>query len=272
MLAGASAAKKLGIPWVYDAHELFCEQPEVARRWWIKMLWKFLEKSYVPKAAAIYTVGQEIASRLSATYNVPVSTIRNLPWAKNTFEKPKAVNKNPVVLYQGALNEGRGLEELIQAAEQLPAYTFWIVGGGYLRPQLDALVLQLGISNVVFQGELTPGELHQLTPQADIGYALMRNTGLNYYLSLSNKSIDYIQAGLPSLQMDWPEYRAIHDTYNCYQLVERISVEAIVDGLKNLQDESTYKALQAGCARAAKELTWDLEQEKLVGIWDGVLS
>jgi len=272
MLAGASAARLLGIPWVYDAHELFAEQPEVARRWWIKAIWNWVEKRYVPKAAAVYTVGQEIATILAEKHGVQVSTVRNLPWAKSTCEKSKAGNKKPIVLYQGALNEGRGLEELIQAAKQLPNYTFWIAGGGYLRSHLDALVEELQLSNVVFHGELTPKELHALTPQADIGYALMRNTSLNYYLSLSNKSIDYIQAGLPSLQMDWPEYRSIHEQYGCYQLVPEISSQAVVDGLLALEDSDHFKALQDGCKRAAKDLTWDLEQEELVRIWREVFE
>lgn len=271
MLAGASAAKRLGIPWVYDAHELFSEQPEVARRWWIKAVWNWVEKRYVPKAAAVYTVGGEIAAILSEKHGVRVETVRNLPWAKNTFEKSKAGNEKPIVLYQGALNEGRGLEELILAAKELSNYTFWIAGGGYLRPQLDALVKDLGLSNVVFHGELTPTKLRELTPQADIGYALMRNTSLNYYLSLSNKSIDYIQAGLPSLQMDWPEYRAIQEQYGCYLLVPEISSQAVVDGLKALEDESVFKQLQEGCTRAAKALTWELEQKKLIGVWKEVL-
>ena len=273
MLAGARAAKRLDIPWLYDAHELFCETPEIARRWWIKVVWNWIEKRYVPKAAAVYTVGGEIASILSEKHGVPVSTVRNLPWTRPTSGSvSKARTDAPIVLYQGALNEGRGLEELIQAAQQLPNYTFWIAGGGYLRVKLDAIVKDLGLSNVVFHGELTPEQLHSLTPQADIGYALMRNTSLNYYLSLSNKSIDYIQAGLPSLQMDWPEYRAIHEQYGCYQLVPEISAQAVVDGLKALQAEDTFKQLQAGCARAAQALTWDLEQAKLVEVWGEVLS
>ena len=272
MLAGASIAKKLGIPWVYDAHELFIEQPEVARRWWIKAVWNWIEKRFVSEASAAYTVGEEIATILSEKHGVSVSTIRNLPWSISTFEKSKTTTSNPIVLYQGALNEGRGLEELIQAAKQLPNYTFWIAGGGYLRKDLDDLVEELEISNVNFHGELTPAQLHELTPQADIGYALMRNTSLNYYLSLSNKSIDYIQAGLPSLQMDWPEYRRIHEAYDCYQLVPEISVQAVVDGLTSLQDEETFRRLQEGCRKAATELTWEQEQEGLVEIWRGVLA
>jgi glycosyltransferase involved in cell wall biosynthesis len=274
MLAGASIAKKLGIPWVYDAHELFTEQPEVARRWWIKAAWNWVEKRFVSEASAAYTVGEEIATILSEKHGIPFSTVRNLPWARPEDAELllKAKNDKPIVLYQGALNEGRGLEELIQAAKQLPNYTFWIAGGGYLRKELDALVAKLQINNVVFHGELTPAALHKLTPQADIGYALMRNSSLNYYLSLSNKSIDYIQAGLPSLQMDWPEYRRIHDAYGCYQLVPEISVQAVVDGLTSLQDAATFERLQEGCRTAAQELTWNLEQEALVEVWKEVLS
>lgn len=301
MWAGAKAAKKLGIPWVYDAHELFTEVPEVARRPWIKKAWNWLANRFIPQAAACYTVGQAIAEEFERQYHRPFGVVRNLPLRsdiqqvkKQSLERQEweweAVNgfgeslkitsaytsrkRNAsapfTVIYQGALNDGRGLEELLQAAAQLREVNWWIVGTGYLKDSLRQNARQLGLGNVFFFGELRPAELRILTPLADIGYALMQNLGLNYYLSLSNKSSDYIHAGLPSLQMAWPEYVRINQKYGCYVLVDELSPEAVLTAVKEAMRPTRYDFFETGCKAASMELFWD--EAPLVSIWKSVLE
>ena len=78
---GATAAAALGVPWAYDAHELFTEQPEVARRLWIRAAWAAVGRRYVGRAAAAYTVGDAIARELTRRYERPFEVVRNLPVA-----------------------------------------------------------------------------------------------------------------------------------------------------------------------------------------------
>ncbi len=274
MVAGARAASRLGIPWIYDAHELFTEIPEVARRPHIKWAWGRVAKQYVNAATACYTVGFEIALALEQRYRLlSVGVIRNLPFrtADATRRAIAPPNEPFTVLYQGALNEGRGLEQLLRAAQLLPDVRFWIAGDGYLSDELQTTKRREEIPNVEFLGNLPPKQLRELTPRADLGYALMELRGLNYYFSLSNKSLDYVQAGVPSLQMDWPEYRRIEDAFGCYHLVKNLSVQSIVYAIETCRQPSYYAKLQDGCLRAAERLNWDVEQSKLLSIWRAVL-
>ena len=78
MWGGAQAAAKLQIPWVYDAHELFVEVPELKGRRLAKSAWQMLAKRYIPRAAACYTVGQAIAAEHTRRYSRKFSVVRNL--------------------------------------------------------------------------------------------------------------------------------------------------------------------------------------------------
>lgn len=279
VLAGAEAARVLAVPWVYDAHELFTEQPEVARRPWIRVAWSLVGKRYVGTATAAYTVGEAIARELTDRYARPFEVVRNLPVASlaaapsplpraNSTLAPKAPF---TVLYQGALNEARGLEELIDAAAELDDVRVVIAGDGPLAADLRERS-RTSDGDVTFLGELPPAALREVTPTADLGYALMRDVSLNYRLSLSNKSLDYLQSGLPSLQMAWPEYITIQQRYGCYHLVDTLSPRSVVDAIEACRDEAYAARLRRGCVRAARELTWTREEGKLLSLWRSVLA
>ncbi len=272
--AGHRASRALGVPFVFDAHELFEEQPEVARRWWIKAVWYLVGKRFVPAAAACYTVGGGVAEVLRKRYRRPFAVVRNFPVAGDARPVARVLPKGDqpfVILYQGALNEGRGLEELLEAAQQLTGVEVWIAGDGPEAGRLRAFAKTFPSAGVTFFGEVEPKALAGLTGRAHLGYALMRNVSRNYYLSLSNKSVDYLRAGLPSLQMAWPEYEAIHREYGCYHLVEGLSVAAVVSAVRACRDLEYYNALASASARAGAELTWEREAEVLADIVRSVL-
>ncbi len=265
--AAYRASRRLQVPFAFDAHELFEDQAEVARRPWIKAAWYALGRWCVPAAAAHYTVGQEIAAILSERYRRPFATVCNFPTAAPSVPVPQVLPKgaNPfVILYQGALSEGRGLEELIEASLTLRDAEVWIVGDGPEGERLRAFAKTCHADRVRFLGELSPGALSELTPLAHLGYALMRKVSRNYYLSLSNKSIDYLRAGLPSLQMAWPEYSRIQETWNCYCLVDHLSVGTVTAAIAECREPMTYAELARASARAGAHLTWDSEAETLL--------
>ena len=273
--AAALAARQLGIPWVFDAHELFEEMPEVARRPWIKAAWFLWGKRWVPSAAGAYTVGAELAAILSQRYGLPFGVVRNFPPSGQTSVPPPTeasvvlparLPDDFVVLYQGALNEGRGVEELIEAAAQLPGVVVWIAGDGPERQRLCDLARARPTARVHFLGELRPDELRRVTPLADLGYALMRRVSKNYYLSLSNKSIDYVHAGVPSLQMDWPEYARLQAQHGCYHLVAHLSVAAVVTAIEACRSPEYLRQLALACERAAPDLSWEREAEVMVAL------
>jgi glycosyltransferase involved in cell wall biosynthesis len=150
----------------------------------------------------------------------------------------------------------------------------WLAGEGDLSSELRQLVKKLNQNRKVkFLGRLTPAGLAELTPKAHLGLNLLRNQGLNYYYSLANKAFDYIQAGLPSLNMAFPEYRHLHEQYGVFYLLEHLEIAAIVHAVEELKNNSViYQHLAAQCADAAKILNWENEKQKLLVFYQRVFA
>ena len=260
------------IPCIYDAHEYYTESPEIIRRPIIKKIWEWVGQLTIPRCDHWYTVAPELAKELSKKYGVPFEVIRNLPFKRD--HKQAITSGEPVVLYQGYLNEGRGIEEMIEALQFLPGVQLWLLGEGDLSVELRELVKEWRLqSRVTFLGKMEPADFNATTSKATIGINFLKKDSLNYYFSLANKALDYIQAGLPSIQMDFPEYRAINEAYEVYRLIPNLEIPNIVAGVNELlSDKFYYQKLQENCRIAAKELNWERESEKLIQYYNQIFN
>ena len=164
----------------------------------------------------------------------------------------------PGLLYQGALNAGRGIETLLEAMQHLDNVQLWLAGEGDLSDALRRQAAALGLENKVrFLGYVKPDDLKTLTAQAWLGLNLLENRGLSYYYSLANKFFDCVQAEVPVLTMNFPEYRALNAEHEVAVL---------------LDDPAAYQRLQANCRVAREVWNWEREQEVLLKVWKGVGS
>jgi glycosyltransferase involved in cell wall biosynthesis len=267
IVAGYYAASLKGAKIVYDAHEYFPEVPEVVRRPRIQKVWQWVERTYVPKMDLVYTTTQSISDVFANAYKREISTIRNLPLSQKETTSDKPANR--YILYQGALNEGRGLEHLIEAMTELDI-DLLLAGDGDITEQLKKQVTSLSLGRKVkFTGYVKPDELKKITANAYIGINLLEMKGLSYYYSLANKFLDYIQAGVPQVCIDFPEYRHINDEYNISLLVENLKKDTIKNAISRLiSDEDLYTKLKENCLVCRRELTWEREEKKLIALYD----
>jgi glycosyltransferase involved in cell wall biosynthesis len=266
-----------GQPFVYDAHELFTEVPEVVARPRVQRLWQWVENFIVPRARLRYTVGPALARLFEARHpGCPFGVVRNVPLYGPAPAAPLA--GGPVLLYQGALNVGRGLAELLAALPQVPARLV-ICGEGDLSAALRQQAARLGLlasGQVEFRGYVLPAELRTLTAQATVGIMLLENVGLSYYYSLANKFFDYVQAGIPQLCIAFPEYQALNAQHEVAELVPDLAPATLVAALARLlpggQPGARYHALAANCRRARQEWQWQQEEKTLVDLYHRLLG
>ncbi len=251
----------------YDAHEYFTEVPEVTRRKAVKSVWEWVEKTFVPKVDMAYTVSPAIAKLLTQKYGKQFGVIMNVPLFKPVTERTKPAGAT--ILYQGALNEGRGLEHLIEAMENIDARLI-LAGEGDLSDELRALAIRLNLGNKVeFLGFVKPAELVALTAKATVGVNLLENKGLSYYYSLSNKFFDYIHARLPQVCINFPEYKAINDEFGVALLVNHCTSEEIKKAIDRLiNDAELYSLLQKKCEVCSLQLNWQQEEKKLLAFYN----
>jgi glycosyltransferase involved in cell wall biosynthesis len=254
----------------YDAHEYFTEVPEVIGRPVVKKIWEQVEKIFLPRFDKVYTVSVSLAQLFEKKYNKNVEVICNAP----LFQQPSKKNtESKTLLYQGALNEGRGLESLIEAMKNIDA-TLLLAGEGDLSNQLRDLVKQSNLSNKIkFLGFVKPEELKTITANATIGINLLENKGLSYYYSLSNKFFDYIHAGVPQVCISFPEYQNINRKYQVAILVEDCAPEKITTAVNQLLTEQNfYLQLQKNCEVCARHLNWQQEEKKLLALYHDLLG
>lgn len=252
---------------IYDAHELFCELPEVMSRPAIHKAWKRIERWTLPHFPHGYTVSESISAEYKRLYGHQYETIRNITLLQpqQYFGQPY---KDPYILYQGALNEGRGIEYLIPAMQHVPLPLI-ICGEGNYSAKARALVRQLGLEKkVLFHGMADPAVLPAYTLHASVGINLGDGAGLNNYLSLNNKFFDYIHGLLPQVAMDFPEFRRINQQFDIALLIPSLEVQAIAAAINSLlTDKRLYERLKANCSRAKLVLNWQQEEKKLVAFY-----
>jgi glycosyltransferase involved in cell wall biosynthesis len=252
----------------YDAHEYFSEVPEVVGRPAVQRFWEFVAHCCIPRVDRAYTVGPALAQVFAERYGIPFSVVRNVPLRQARIAE-RSRSTPSIVLYQGVLNTGRGLETTIATLQKLQDIELWLAGEGDLSSALRQLAQDLGVAQQVkFLGYLAPEELREITAQASIGLNLLENRGLSYYYSLANKAFDYVQAGVPSIQMQFPEYLALQAEHRVFYLLPRLEVEALVAAIQHLeQDQELYAALQQNCQLAAAEWCWEKEQDQLLNLY-----
>ncbi len=256
---------------IYDAHEYFTEVPEVVARPIVKKIWTLLECLIVPKLKYAYTVCESIADLFEEKYKTPFEVIRNVPFKKSqSIGYPEKIRK--IILYQGALNEGRGLEEMIIAMQSIENADLWIAGEGDLSQQLRSQVDTLGLQNKIkFKGYISPGELQVMTSKATIGLNLLKNNGLSYYYSLANKAFDYIQSNVPAINMNFPEYQKLNAAFETAILLDDLNPDSIVQAINKLLNDATlYNRLQNNCKLASKIYNWEEEEKKLLQFYEGI--
>lgn len=260
------------IPRVYDAHELFCEMKEIITRPHIYRFWKSIESFMVPRFPMGYTVNTFIAVEFNKQYVVNYESVRNVPYKTENCAGDQVRDKH-MVLYQGAVNEGRCFETLIPAFLSLDA-TLVICGDGNFMEQAMQLVKDNQLEDKIqFKGWVTPDTLKTYTQRAYIGINIIENKGLNNTLSLSNRFFDYIQSALPQLCVNYPAYSEIVREYNCAYLVEDTSTATIIKAIHTLlNDEQLYQAIRLNCSKAAAVFNWTMEEQKLLSFYNNIFE
>jgi len=268
--ANFMASKIKNKPLVYDSHEYFTEVPELINRPQVKKVWEWLEMKMVPNIKIAFTVCNSIAKIYEEKYGTHFRVVRNLPVAGSFEAKTeKSENQQKIILYQGAVNMGRGLEQAILAMHFIENAKLIIAGGGDISAKLQNLVINENLQNKVeFTGRLALEELAKLTPQADLGLSIEEDLGLNYRFALPNKLFDYIQAQVPVLITNLPEMAAIVNQYHIGEITESLEprhlAEKILDALENQEKRKIWKT---NLPLAAKELTWENEEKVIWGIF-----
>jgi glycosyltransferase involved in cell wall biosynthesis len=255
------AAKLKNKKLVYDSHEYFTEVPELIKRPRTKRIWEWIERKTVPAVDDAYTVCDSIAEIYTKKYSINFKVVRNVPIPEEIKPKVKA-RSHKIILYQGALNTGRGLQQAILAMQFIKDAKLLLVGDGDIARELKTLVSEKNLNaKVEFAGRMSIEDLKKITPQADVGLSIEEDRGLNYRYTLPNKLFDYAHAGVPVVVSNLPEMAAIVKKYQIGEICRKLNPEelasTIIEVLRNGEKRKFWKA---NLVHAATELNWVNEE------------
>lgn len=269
----ASKIKK--IPFVYDSHEYFTEVPELTNRRCVRWIWLTIERLMIRESAKSYTVCDSIAEIYNKKYKLEMAVVRNLPQTPTSTFLNLPIHLpvgKKIIIYQGAVNLGRGIEQVIHAMEFVDNAIFLIVGMGDIYDELRILTQEKGLNNkVTFLGQIPFEDLPHYTSHAQLGVSLEQNMGLSYYYSLPNKLFDYIAAGVPILASPFPEVKKIVEEYGVGLLTENYEPKHLADMINfMLNDTDSRDYWKKNLQNASKQLNWENEESRLLTVYNSI--
>jgi len=264
------------LPLIHDCHEYFRGVPELNGRRVVTGIWKFLEDSIFPKLKTVMAVNASIAEIYHKEYGNEIKVIRNVPVTKPSTQPKKKSDlgigeDQKVILYQGAVNVDRGLEEAIQAMRFVKSNAvLLIIGTGDIYEKMKQLVSDLNLtSNVILTGQIPFQQLHAWSLMADIGLSIEKDVSLNYHYCLPNKFLDYIQAGVPVLISPMPEMLAIVEKYNIGGIISSHDPNYLAGKIDEmLENKGQLVRFRENIRKAATDLCWEKEETEFMKIFE----
>ncbi|HDS74130.1 MAG TPA: glycosyltransferase [Firmicutes bacterium] len=267
------AARKLRIPIVHDAHELWVELPSLVGRPHVRAIWSAVAHALISRCDAVITVSDGVAGEIRRRYGVEPTIVRNLPIRGGPVEPAPLRDRlgipddAPILIYQGGLLPGLGIERAVDAMDFLPQAHLVIIGGGPLRELIARHVEQSPSRDRINLLPPVPfAELKPITTACDIGLYLGSSAGLNLQYALPNKLFEYIAAHVPSVITDWPDQAAIVRHYGVGTVVPpNASPEHVAGAVRDtLANRDSYVA---NCRVAANELVWENDAARLLDVY-----
>jgi hypothetical protein len=228
------------------------------------------EKFALQHAVYSSTTAQTLADALTTAYRCPPPIVIH-----NTFPlQPRSRTDRPAlsgiprfIWFSQTIGPGRGLEPFLAAwAQTTRPSTVHLLGKecpGYRQALLEHLPATRR-GDLHFIPPVTPDELPVKLAEFDIGLAIEMNRPANRNLTISNKIMQYLNAGLAIIATDTAGQRTVMQAApGCGMLIslhDQMQLTVQLDAL--LGDRVSMGAMQAA-ARAAAEQTFCWEKDAL---------
>lgn len=260
-------------PVFFDAHEYF---PAQRNHWW----WRFkneayrrwLAKKYLPQAAGMSTVSENIAGAYRKKFGVDPILVLNAPDYKRLEPGQVSLYGIKLVHHGGAIRE-RGLEELIHLMNYLDerfTLDFYLVPSseGYLE-ELKALAAACK-GRIDFKDPVPVDQLMDTLNQYDVGVYLIPPSNFNNANCLPNKFFEFVQARLAVAVGPTPDMARLTKAYGFGVVAEDFSAKALAEEIKTLSATDVME-MKRKADKAARELNYSHSEDIFLSEIDRIL-
>ncbi|MEB6196138.1 glycosyltransferase [Mammaliicoccus sciuri] len=260
-------------PLIYDSHEVQSDRTGYNPKT-IKSIESFMLK---------FVDQMIVENHTRAKYNEDIygfypKTLYNYSEKYNIEEKPQinlhkriSINEDEkILLYQGGLQQGRGLELLIEALDEIEEGHLLFIGGGKLTQTLkEQAEASKQADRIHFLDKVPFQELPSYTREAYLGFQVLQNICFNHYSASSNKLFEYMMAHVPVISCDFPEIKKVVEETNTGLVVDSHKASEIANAVNQLVKDTSLRNQLSENTKQAKEIyNWNNEKSKLLEVYN----
>lgn len=255
---------------IYDSHEVQTDrtgygkgQGKLERH-----LLRFVDQTMVENATR--------ADYHTSLYGKRPAVLHNYPFYQETVPKARPLHQElgiaegePILLYQGGIQEGRGLNRLIEAMPFIERGTLVFIGDGKIKTELQQSADQSPErERIRFVDKVPLDQLPSYTAAATVGFQVLQNVCFNHYSASSNKLFEYMAALVPVVAADLPEIRRVVETEGVGLLVNVESPKEIAVAVNQIVEEDGLRqAMKEQTKQARRKYNWDKEKHHLLDVY-----
>ena len=260
---------------IYDSREIFTELAAHHHSKIKKHIIRIIENICLKRVSTVLTSANSDTSFIKNKYfqytHIKYCTIFNFPkmtpinQKSNYLRSKYNISKNDIILiYQGVLQKGRGIQQMICIVENTDNTVGVIVGNGEEERIYKKYVKNNSLNNKIYFIDSVPYlKLLQITCSADIGLALIRHVGISYQYALPNKLFEYALCGIPCLSSNLPNMKIFIDKYALGICVNN-NLNTQISAIKQLALTDNQKKYFNN--RFNQELIWEFQEKKFTDI------
>ncbi|MCP4367661.1 MAG: glycosyltransferase family 4 protein [Deltaproteobacteria bacterium] len=269
---------------ICDVHEdyvkqILCKQyiPRIARKsvaFLIKMM-VYLSTKFLN---GIIVAGDDIAETFdSSLTSGKLTVIRNVPLME--FVTACSANGGKIdnmIIYLGGLQTGRGIKEIVEAANYVKNDAKFLLIGPFETPQFEREIRRSASENVQFIGKIKFEEVPDYIKAAKIGLICFypEPNNLACLSGRNNKLYEYMAGGLAIIGSNFPKWKEVIEGGNFGITVNPKNPRDIARAIDYLLDnpESLKQMAEKGIKAVHEQFSWDNEKEKLLQIYSHLLK
>lgn len=267
---GIRLKRKLNVPLIYDAHEVWGYMVAKSLPQWRTNLLLKEERRMVRRVDRIINVCEPQKRYFASITDKPVSVIMNCkPLQSLQYEPPH--DQDFTLLYIGGLHRGRAITMLVRAARNLEGVRC-LIGGIGAPSYLQGLEEECSRTpNVMFVGRVPFDDVIPMTMKAHVIFCMFDPGNLNNRIGMPNKLFEAMVCGRPIICTTGTYAGELTEKEEIGLAVE-YKEQALRDAIIRLRDAPAFRerlgrnALAAAIAR----YNWEKEQNKLLALYDSL--
>lgn len=236
---------------------------------------KWLERLSARRASKVIAISQTLKDYFTKNFGVPEAKIEVV---RNGYFESKISRLEPVeeiegmVSFIGLLARWAKVDKVIRAADALKneRATFYIVGDGPSRSELEKIAESHNLSNVVFTGYVPIDEAYKIIAQSEVVLSPMDDS-LSKTISCPIKQIEYMALGKAMVIDGVGEISALLKNNNAALVCNPHDENEFVEGIRRLiHDKELRRNISSQASRLSQDFTWGKQGKKLVEILNKV--